>query len=138
MAAQHTASTLTPLEPVFRAVVRTVVPNSAGLDERGWRELEALVNESLLGRPKTLRRRLRLFVRLVQWLPVFRYALTFTSLDNRRRTAFLTSLQRSRIRLVRVGFWGLRTLAFLGYYGRIGAAEAIGYRPDPRGWQAER
>jgi len=138
MAAQHTAPTFTPLEPVFRAVVRTVVPNSAGLDDRGWQELEALVNDSLLGRPKTLRRRLRLFLRLVQWLPVFRYALTFTSLDNKRRTAFLIRLQRSRIRLVRVGFWGLRTLAFLGYYGRTVAAEAIGYRPDPRGWQAER
>ena len=39
---------------------------------------------------------------------------------------------------VRRGFWGLRTLVFMGYYARPEAAAAIGYRADVRGWEARR
>jgi hypothetical protein len=38
--------------------------------------------------------------------------------------------------IIRVGFWGLRTLALLGYYARPEAAEEIGYTADRRGWEA--
>jgi hypothetical protein len=34
--------------------------------------------------------------------------------------------------------WGLRTLFLLGYYSRPAAAREIGYRADPRGWDARR
>jgi hypothetical protein len=122
----------------FRAVVSTLVPETAVLEEAGWRELEALVESSLTSRPRTLRQQLRLFLHLVQWLPLFRYGRPFTALSPARRARFLASLQQHPIGLIRLGFWGLRALAFLGYYGRDSAAEAIGYRPDPRGWEAAR
>lgn len=129
-------SAIAPLTPVFRAVVRTVVPEAEALDAAAWDELEGLVSESLRDRPPELLRRLRLFLRLVQWGPVFRFGRRFTSLDRDRRARFLAGLQSSRSDIVRVGFWGLRTLALLGYYGREPAARSIGYRPDPRGWEA--
>jgi hypothetical protein len=132
----ETATILRPALPVFRAVVRTVVPEAKALDDTGWSELEALVEESLLGRPRGLQRRLRLFLLLLQWLPILRYGRRFTGLDSRRRARFLSGLQHHRSDLSRVGFWGLRTLALLGYYGRGAAAQAIGYHPDPRGWEA--
>ncbi|UCC49266.1 MAG: hypothetical protein JSV41_03555 [Gemmatimonadota bacterium] len=122
----------------FRAVVSTLVPETAELEEAGWRELEALVESSLTSRPRTLRQQLRLFLHLVQWLPLFRYGRPFTALSPARRARFLASLQEHSIGLIRIGFWGLRALAFLGYYGRDAAARAIGYRPDPRGWEAAR
>jgi hypothetical protein len=125
-----------PLPPVFRAVVRTVVPESADLDEAGWTELENLVQTSLADRPPALRRRLFLFMRLVQWLPLLHYGRPFSSLDPGRRARLLDRFQNSRVAKVRLGLWGLRTLAFLGYYGRPDAARAIGYTPDPRGWDA--
>jgi hypothetical protein len=106
------------------------------LDDTGWTELEALVDESLQSRPAALQRRLRLFLRLVQWMPLPRFARPFTSLDAERRERVLARLQDHPIELMRVGFWGLRTLALLGYYGRDAAATAIGYDPDPGGWEA--
>jgi len=42
------------------------------------------------------------------------------------------------MQIIRVGFWGLRTLALLGYYARPEAAQEIGYTADPRGWEAIR
>ncbi|NIN72737.1 MAG: hypothetical protein GTO46_12605 [Gemmatimonadetes bacterium] len=131
-----TSSTLTGLLPVFRAVVCTVVPEADELNATEWGELMALVDESLRGRPSELRRQLRLFLRLVEWLPLFRYGRRFSSLESGRRARFLAGLQNHRLDRIRVGFWGLRTLALLGYYGRGAAAAAIGYHPDPAGWEA--
>jgi hypothetical protein len=48
----------------------------------------------------------------------------------------LLYFQDHPFRLFRVGFWGLRALVMLGYYGQTATAEAIGYRPDARGWDA--
>jgi hypothetical protein len=121
---------------IFRAFVGTVVPDSSQLDESDWTEFELLVANSLSDRPLGVRLRVRLFTHLVQWLPLVRYRRPFTSLDSASRQHFLTDLQNSEIAVLRVGLWGLRTLAFLGFYGRSEAREAIGYRPDPRGWDA--
>ncbi len=123
---------------MFRAVVRAVVPEADELNDGEWGELVALVEESLSSRPAELRRQLRLFLRLVEWLPLFRYGRRFTSLEAGRRARFLAGLQNHRLDRIRVGFWGLRTLALLGYYGRSPAAAAIGYHPNPGGWEAAR
>jgi hypothetical protein len=131
-------SPLGSLQPLFRCAVCTVVPDAVDLDENGWTEVEALVEDSLRRRPAALRRRLRLFLRAVQFLSLLSFGRTFTSLDATRRERLFGRLQDHPLRLVRVGFWGLRTLAFLGYYGRPAAAQLIGYRPNPNGWEALR
>ena len=69
---------------------------------------------------------------------MLRYGRRFTSLDADRRTRFLLALQEGRLTRLRLGFWGLRTLIFMGYYGRAAGARAIGYRPSTAGWSAYR
>lgn len=125
---------LSPVRPTFRAVVSTVVPEANKLDEQSWRELETLVEVTLRDRSPAMHRQLRLFLRTIQWLPVFRYGRSFTSLPVELRIRVLCYLQDHRIELLRCGFWGIRTLAFLGYYGRPEPMQAIGYAADPRGW----
>lgn len=122
----------------FRALAVTIVPRSAALDEEGWRALETIVEDALATRPASMRRQLRLFVRALTWLPLLRHGRTFSGLDPRRRTEFLRRIERSRVLLIRRGFWGLRTLVLLGYWGRAEAAAAIGYRAHPGGWAARR
>ena len=129
-------SVLAPVRAVFRAVVVTVVPDAKQLDEPGWLALEKLVEDALEIRPPALRRQLQLFLRAIQWLPVVRYGRTFAVLGDEQRRRVLRYVQDHPIERIRCGFWGLRTLAFLGYYGRPEGANAIGYRPDPRGWEA--
>jgi len=129
-------SVLAPVRTVFRAIVVTVVSDAKQLDEASWLALEALVEDALEIRPPALRRQLQLFLRAIQWLPVVRYGRTFTALQDEQRSRVLRYLQDHPIKRIRCGFWGLRTLAFLGYYGRPEGANAIGYRPDPRGWEA--
>lgn len=131
-------TTLSPLRPVLRAVVATVVPEAAALDETGWNDLEAVAESLLRDRPAALKRQLRVFLRFIQWLPVIRYGRPFTSLDAAARTRVLAHLQNDPIPKIRVGFWGLRTIVLAGYYGRPEAARAIGYAASPQGWEALR
>lgn len=131
-------SVLAPVRPIFRSLAVTIVPDAAALDERAWGEVEQHIEEALRQRVPRMRRQLRLLVRALDVLPVTRYGRPFTKLDPARRTRVLERVERSRVLLLRRGFWGLRTLVMLGYYGRPEAARAIGYRASPLGWEARR
>jgi hypothetical protein len=118
----------------FRALVTTSVPEAVALTAAEWTELEAIVEDAVAKRPPALRRQLRLFIRLLNLLPVLRWGRTFERLDPARRARFLASLERSRLFLLRRGFWGVRTLVFMGYYARPSAYAQIGYDARLRGW----
>jgi len=108
----------------------------AGMDERGWAEAEAIVETFLASRPDAVRRQLVLLIRLLDLLPALRWGRRFRALDAVRRTRFLAALQDAPLLPARRAIWGLRTIAFMGYYARADAASAIGYRADKRGWEA--
>ena len=128
----------TSVRGVFRAVAATVVPEAVRLDEKGWIELEQIIGAALEAKPDRLRRQLMLFIRALNVMPIFRYGLTFQGLDPTRRNLFLLGIQDAPLLLLRRGFWGLRTLIFMGYYGREEGRAETGYRADPRGWGAPR
>lgn len=118
---------------IFRSVVRTVVPEAEGMSEGEWAELESIVDDALRQRPPGMRRQLRIFLRAIRWLPVLRWGRRFPALSRDARTRFLRALQDAPLLLVRRGFWGVRTLAFMGYYGREAARDEIGYDARLRG-----
>ncbi|HYL21518.1 MAG TPA: hypothetical protein VEU74_07140 [Gemmatimonadales bacterium] len=122
----------------FRAVAMSVVPEAAELDAADWEEAERIVARAIAARPARVQRQLALLLRCLEWIPLLRYGHRLSRLDPARRARFLDSLQTSRLLLVRRGVWGLRTLVLKGYYGRPAAVAAIGYRADPRGWEARR
>ena len=126
------------MRDTFRAIAVTVVPDASALDEAGWNDLDALVEKTLVRRPPAMRRQLVLFVRAIEHLPRLRWGRPFTELSPDERTRFLSRLEHAPLLLLRRGFWGLRTLVFLGYYARPEAAAAIGYRANARGWEARR
>lgn len=130
--------TFGPVRESFRALATTIVPEAERLDGSGWDELETIVERGLSVRPASIRRQLRFLVRALNVLPVLRFGKTFRSLDAAKRTAFLLAVEDAPLLLLRRGFWGLRTLVFMGYYGREEARAAIGYRADARGWEARR
>src|SRR5213596_254688 len=74
------------MQRVFRAVVTTVVPEAAQFDAAGWTDFERIVERALADRPASLRRGLKLFLRLIDWIAVARYARRFSALDAARRS----------------------------------------------------
>lgn len=129
---------LPPVRAPFRALAATIVPEAAWLKEPGWVELERIVEEALAARPPAMRRQLRLLIRVLDLLPVLRYGRRFGALGPAQALRFLSAFQDSPLLLLRRGVWGLRTLVFMGYYARPEGSAAIGYRADPRGWEARR
>lgn len=127
---------LSPVRPIFRALATTIVPEAASLDEDGWADVERIIESALAARPPALRRQLVALILFLELRPVLRYGRRFAALDPDRRSRVLRRVQDSRLLLLRRGFWGLRTLVFMGYYTRPAAAAEIGYRADPRGWEA--
>lgn len=119
----------------FRALAATILPRCSDLDQPGWRSLETLVGRALLDRPPALRRQLRLLVRVLWWLPLLGYGRVFGSLDAEEKRRFLGRIERSRLPLLRRGFWGLRTLVLMGWYGRPEGGASTGWSPRLRGWE---
>ena len=125
---------LAPVRPTFRAVARTVAPATAELDENGWDRMERIVETALAERPRRMRRQLVVFIRLIDAMALLRHGRRFRSLDAAARAALLHRIQNSSVLLLRRGFWGLRTLVYMGWYAQPETADRIGYRAHLRGW----
>ena len=135
---QNKLAALAAFRPLLRAIACTIVPEAAAMDETAWREFDGLIDAALGDRPAALQRRLQFFLRAIEWMPLLRFGRRFTSLAPAQRARFLSGLENHSTQTIRSGFWGLRTLVLLGYYGRPAAVAAIGYAADPRGWEARR
>jgi hypothetical protein len=120
----------------FRVIMGTVVPEAAVLSENEWRDAAAIIARALASRPAGVRRQLGAFLRALDVVAFIRYGRSLRAASPEQRTALLESLARSRLLALRRGVWGVRTLAFMGYYARPAAARAIGYRASAAGWAA--
>jgi hypothetical protein len=133
------ATFLTPsLRPQFRALAASFVPETAAAAPAEWAALEATVERALAARPASLRRRLALFIRILDLFARLRLGRGLAALDGARRAAFLERVAASPLPLLRRGVWGLRTLVMLGWYTQPSVTRAIGYRAEPAGWDARR
>ena len=127
---------LAPVRGAFRAVTRAAVPSAATLDEGAWQRAEALVEDALSDRPKRVRRQVTLFLRLLGALSWVRFGRRLEHLTPTQAQTLLAPLERSPLLALRRGIWGVRTLAFMGYYGQAELRKDLGYRAVPGGWEA--
>ncbi len=122
-----------PRRDFFLALAARIVPETASLDAPARDRLVALVEDLLAPRPPKMRRELALFLRVLRWLPALRYGRPLDRLAGPDQDASLRWFQGAPVALFRKGFWGVKTLVFLGYYGRPEIGETLGYRPSRDG-----
>lgn len=122
----------------FRSIAAAVVPEASSLSAAGWSQLIEIVEAALAKRPPAVRRQLFLFLKILDLLSLLRHGRVVSALSSEQRAAFLSRIENSRLLLFRRGFWGLRTLVFMGYYARAGLPAELGYAADARGWQLRR
>jgi hypothetical protein len=128
------AGVLPPIRAKFRALAMAIVPETSRLDPTDWAELETIVENALAKRPPAVRRQLAVFIRLLDFLPRLRWLRPFRTLDPAKQARFLREMQSSKVFLFRRGFWGLRTMVYMGFYARPQAYADIGYDAHLRGW----
>ena len=122
----------------FRAVLNAVVPEATTLGEGEWGEAQTIVARAVAARPAAVGRQIGLFMHTLDAASLVRYGRTLTALSTDDARRLLESLSKSKLLLLRRGVWGVRTLAFMGYYARAEAARAIGYRAAAGGWSTRR
>jgi hypothetical protein len=119
----------------FHALVMTVIPEAADLDDAGWEHVDLTVMGALAQRSARVQRQFALLLRVIEHAPRIARGRPFTRLDAPARTRVLERLQRSPVKLIRRGVWGARTLALMGYYTLPSVIRQVGYRAHVRGWQ---
>ena len=124
--------------PLFSGIASVVVPETADMNEVQWREFYQVIDAALAKRPAKMRRQLRLFLKLLNLISLIRYRKQLHHTRASQRLALLTSMENSRLLVFRRGFWGIRTLVYMGFYANTDTAAALGYRAAPRGWELRR
>jgi hypothetical protein len=111
-------------------VAERVVPEVADLDERGRARMLVIIDRALGDRPESVRKQFGTFLGVVKWAPVVRFLTPFHRLSAVRQAAVLRWFEDCPVSLLRKGTWGLKSIVFMGYYGRTEVWEAIGYEPS--------
>jgi hypothetical protein len=113
----------------FLEVQRCLVPGAVWLGPEGQKESLRLVLGTLRGQPAGAALGLKVLLFLLEVAAVTRHGRAFNRLNRERQRRLLGWFFDSPIPLLRKGFWGLNTLAKLGYYGQSAIYPKIGYRP---------
>lgn len=111
-------------------VARRIVPEAAALDEAGVAQVLAIIDRALLDRGPEVGRKFSLFLDVLRWAPLVRYGATFPRLGPQQQDGVLRWFESAPVTLLRQGLWGLKSMVFLGYYGRTEAWEEVGYAPS--------
>jgi hypothetical protein len=127
------AALTAPERALLLAIAPRIVPPAADLTPETREAMLALIDGTLASRTPAMRRQFRLFLRALRWLPALRYLRPLDRLDGSRQDAALRWFQDHPIQLLRGGFWGVRTLVLLGYYGQPAHHASIGYSPPSDG-----
>ena len=114
----------------FMVIAETITPEVASLDVEGRARMAAIVDMALMDRGASVRKQFGTFLSVIWMAPAIRFGRIFGSLDPARRAAVLGWFENCPISLLRSGFWGLKVLVFMGYYGRTECWEEIGYAPE--------
>lgn len=114
----------------FLVVAETITPEVMSLDPEDRARMEAIVDTALMDRDETTRSQFGTFLSVIKMVPVLRYGRTFDRLGMDQRETVLRWFQDCPISLLRKGFWGLKVVVFMGYYGQEKNWNSIGYAPE--------
>ena len=117
----------------LRVLAARIVPETAEFDSTGMSRLIGLIDEALLERPPSVRRQFGTYLGLLRWAPLARFGRPFEKLSTDRQDAVLRWFEGCPVGLLRSGFWGLKVLIFMGYYGQPETNSEVGYAPQRDG-----
>ena len=111
-------------------LARRIVPETSELDADGLNRFFEIIDGALLDRPASVRRQFATFLGLIRSAPLIRYGKSFDKLTAKRQDAVLRWFEDCPVGLLRKGFWGLKAMVFMGYYGQPETNEIVGYAPE--------
>ncbi len=119
----------------FEALQHRLVPRSQRFDAQQQQRSIELANTLTGNMPAAKRRKLGVFLILIDVVSFFVGFRPFRKLSGAKQLTVLGWLFDSPVGLLRKGFWGLNSIAKLSVYGQPSLYDEIGYRlrDNPRG-----
>jgi len=114
----------------LQVLAARIVPETAELDSAGSSRFFGIIDEALQDRPASVRRQFGAFLGVLRWVPLARYGSPLDKLRAERQDAVLRWFEDCPVSILRKGFWGLKAMIFMGYYGQPETNELVGYAPD--------
>ncbi len=114
----------------LKVLAARIVPEISDLDASGLGRFFGIIDGALQDRPASVRRKFATFLGVLRWAPVPRFGRPFELLPVERKDAVLRWFEDCPVSILRKGFWGLKAMVFMGYYGQPETNELIGYAPD--------
>jgi hypothetical protein len=114
-------------------LARRIVPETAALDQAGQTRFFSVIDQALAARPRAVQRQFAIFLGVIRWAPLARYASSFDRLTPARQDAVLRWFEDNPVGALRSGTWGLKTMVFMGYYGQPETNASVGYQPALEG-----
>lgn len=114
-------------------VAARILPAMADLDDTGRARFVAIVSKALSERPPAIQRQFGLFLGVFRWTPLVRFGVPFDRLSPISQDAVLRWFLDAPVSKLRSGFWGLRALVFMGYYGQPEVWPTLRYTPSFKG-----
>jgi len=120
----------------FELVAARIVPELASLEPERMARFIGIVDGALMDRPPELRRQFGALLGLIRWLPLLRWGTSFERLSGPQQDRVLRWVQDAPGARLRAGFWGRKTLVFMGYYGQPEVWPELPYLPRLDGNEA--
>jgi hypothetical protein len=117
----------------LRLLAERIVPETASLDAAGAARFFGIIDSALMDREPAVRRQLASFLGVLRWAPLLRFGKPLESLSPGHQDAVLRWFEDCPVGLLRKGFWGLKAMVFMGYYGQPETNAGIGYTPSFNG-----
>ncbi len=117
----------------LRVLAARIVPETVALDQAAAARFFAIIDHTLLERDASVRRQFSIFLGVLRWAPLVRYGGSFEGLRKDRKDAVLRFFEDCPVSLLRKGFWGLKAMVFMGYYGQPETNQELGYNPSVDG-----
>ncbi len=107
-----------------------LVPQMIKLDTEQITETRRIVENALAKQPVKRQRQVRLLLAVMRWLPLIFFLRPLELLPKKRCEQVLHYYENAPLQLFRTGFWGIKTLLFMGVFGQAAVADSLGYRPQ--------
>jgi len=114
----------------LRTLAARIVPETSALDEAGAGRFFGIIDNALQQREPAVRRQFAIFLGVLRWFSIFRFGGPFEQLRADRQDAVLRFFEDCPVSLLRKGFWGLKAMVFMGYYGQPETNDLVGYAPS--------
>ncbi len=107
-----------------------LVPPARELSTEQRTRFHTLIEDMLSTRPKIMVRLVGIFLAVLRWAPLLRFGGRLDHLPTEQQIRTLRWFEECPLGTIRTGFWGVKTLVFLGYYGQPEIARANGWTPS--------